>query len=58
MADWVSQSPTCLDNAHIFQGLNLIAESYCDILLDCYIDCTPVEEILRASCRKAYGVCV
>lgn len=33
-----------------------MAESYCEILLDCFRHCTPVDEVLRASCRMAYTV--
>lgn len=42
--------------ADILAGQNQISGSYCDVLLDCYQQCTPVEEILRAFCKNAYSV--
>ncbi|KAF2674965.1 hypothetical protein BT63DRAFT_449952 [Microthyrium microscopicum] len=36
-------------------GFNQVSESYCDVLLDCYRYCSPVDEVLRASCRKAHS---
>ena len=37
-------------------GFTQISDAYCDIVLDCYIKCTPTEEVLRASARNAYSV--
>jgi hypothetical protein len=37
-------------------GYNHLTETYIDLLLDCFGHCTPLEDILRASCRTAYAV--
>ncbi|KIW07884.1 uncharacterized protein PV09_01797 [Verruconis gallopava] len=36
-------------------GLNVLADNDCEILLDCYADCSPVEDVVRALCRRAQG---
>ncbi|KAF2839022.1 putative anaphase-promoting complex subunit Apc5 [Patellaria atrata CBS 101060] len=35
-------------------GLQHLSTSYCDLILDCYRDHSPVEEALRAICRNAF----
>jgi anaphase-promoting complex subunit 5 len=36
-------------------GLNMLADNDCEILLDCYKDKSPVEDVVRAMCRRAQG---
>lgn len=36
-------------------GLNMLADNDCEILLDCYADKSPVEDVVRAMCRRAQG---
>ncbi|QDS68475.1 hypothetical protein FKW77_010842 [Venturia effusa] len=36
-------------------GLNHLADTYCEILLDCHAINSPVDDIVRSLCRRAYA---
>jgi hypothetical protein len=51
----LGMSLVLLKSTLIFLGFAQIADSYCDVVLECYIKCSPADELLRAAFQNAYS---